>query len=47
MIVKGMLCDMSKCFNNDDSFYSNQQMIGHKELFRGFIVKERVMEIKT
>ena len=35
-----MLFDINKNFNNDDNPWTNQQIIGHKDLFRGVIVKE-------
>ena len=38
-IVKEMLNDMKSHFNNDDDYHANQQLIGHKDLFRGVIVK--------
>ena len=38
-----MLKDINKYFNNDDYYYTNQQLIGHRGLFRGVIVKEWVM----
>ena len=44
VIVKEMLNDVNKYFNNNDDYHTNQQLIGHRELFRGVIVKEWVIE---
>ena len=38
-----MLNDISKYSNNGDDYYTNQQLIGHKDIFRGVVVKEWVM----
>ena len=44
VIVQEMLNDVNKYFNNNDDYYTNQQLIGHRELFRGVVVKEWVIE---
>ena len=38
-----MLCDMRKYFNNDNDFCTNQQLIGHQDLFLGVTVKQWAM----
>ena len=38
-----MLSDFSKYVNKDNNTYKNQQVIGHKDLFRGVIVIEQVI----
>ena len=40
MKVQEMLWVINKHFNNDNNFYANQQLIVHKDLFQGVIVKE-------
>ena len=39
-----MLKDVNKYFNNDDNYHTNQQLIGYKDLFRGFIAKDWVID---
>ena len=39
-----MLNDVSKYFNKNNNHYTNQQLIGCKDLFRGLIVKECAIE---
>ena len=39
-----MLNDINKYFNDNEDYYTNQQMIGHRDLFRGVVVKEWVMK---
>ena len=43
-IVQEMLNDINKYFNNNEDYYTNQQMIGYRDLFRGVVVKEWVIE---
>ena len=38
-----MLKFMNKYFNNDNNACTNKQVIGYEELFRGVILKEKVM----
>ena len=38
-----MLKDINKCFNDDNDYYANQQLIGCNDTFRGVVVKEWVM----
>ena len=42
-LVQEMLNNISKYFNNEDDFYTNQQLVGHKDFFRGAAVKEWIM----
>ena len=44
LIVKEMLKDTNKNFNNEDGHCTNQQLIGHKHMFRGVIVKDWVID---
>ena len=38
-IVQEMIKDINKHFNNNANYCANQQLIGHRDLFRGVIVK--------
>ena len=42
IIVQEMLDNINEYFNDDNNPYTNQQLIRHKDLFRGVIVKEWV-----
>ena len=42
-IVQEILCDINKCFSYDNNPHTNQQLIGHKDLFRVVIAKEQVV----
>ena len=42
-IVEEMLRCAIKCFNDDENYHTNQQMIGHKDMFRGVVVKEWIV----
>ena len=37
-----MANDENKFFNNNNDYFKNQQFIGYRDLFKGFIVKEWV-----
>ena len=39
-IVKEMLNNVNKHFDNNNNYCTNQKFIGHRDLFRGVIVKE-------
>ena len=41
--MQEMLNDINKYFNNDNDYYTNQQLIGHIDMFRGVVVKEWVV----
>ena len=41
-IIKQILNDAEKCFNREEFFYTNQQLLGFREVFIRFIVKEWV-----
>ena len=45
-MVNEILQEMNKYFNNDTIFDANQQLIGHRDLFRGVVVKELVVSNK-
>ena len=34
--------DIGKYFNNEENFWTNQQVLGKREVFRGIIVKDWV-----
>ena len=38
-----MLYEINKHFNNNNNVHTNKYLIGHKDLFRGVIVKEWVV----
>ena len=38
-IVKEMVNDANKYFDNNNDYCTNQQLIGYRDLFREFIVK--------
>ena len=40
MIVQEILHDTNKHFNKDKNYCTNQQLIGHEDLFRGATLKE-------
>ena len=40
VIVQETLKEINKYFDNNDDYCTNQQLIGHRNLFRGVIVKE-------
>ena len=42
-IVEEMMKEMIKNFNDDEDCYTNQKIIGHKDMFRGVIVKEWIV----
>ena len=42
-IVQEMLKDINECFNNCNDHHTNQQLIGHRDMFRGVVVKEWVI----
>ena len=42
-IVQETLKEINEYFNNDDDYYTNQQLIGYIDLFGGVIVKEWAM----
>ena len=41
--MQEMVNDAKKCFNNNNDYYKNKQFIGHRYLFRGFLVKDWLM----
>ena len=43
MIVQEILNDEKKNFNKTNNHNSNQQLVGHNDLFRGVIVKQWLM----
>ena len=42
-IVQEIVCDVNKHFNSDNNVCTNQQLIVHKDLFRGVIVNKLAM----
>ena len=44
MYCQEMSKDMSKHFNSEDNFCANQHLIGYKDLFRGLIAKDCVID---
>ena len=42
-IVEEKMKDVIKYFNDDEYYYSNQQIIGCKDMFRGAIMKEWII----
>ena len=40
LIVKEILKDANKHFNNEDNYYANQHLIGYEGMFRGVIEKD-------
>ena len=43
MIVKEILKDTNKYSSNEDDCCTNKQLIGHKDIIRGVIVKDWIM----
>ena len=39
-----MIKDIKKYFKNEINFYANQEMLSYKEIFRGVVIKEWVVQ---